>query len=190
MKKFLRRASDRYSKLGLRRKSKQKWRKPKGRDNKMREKQKGYPAVVSIGYRKEKTQRGIIDEKQPVQIFKQEQLDNLEKNQIAVIGKVGKKRRLEIAEKAKQKNIPIQNLNPKRFLNKEKAEIEKKKKQDVKKATKKTAEKSEKNSEEKKEEKEKASEKTQEKENKTKYKDDQKKESNKEDAKEKQESKK
>lgn len=141
MKKFLRRASDRYSKLGLRRKSKQRWRKPKGRDNKMREKQKGYPAVVSIGYRKDKTERGLVDEKQPVQVLRAEELDKLEKNQIAVIGRVGKKRRLDIAEKAKQKNIPIQNLNTKRFLNKEKAES--KKKQVSKKAVKKTQEKTE-----------------------------------------------
>jgi len=38
MKKFLRRTWSRYSKLGRKRKKKQKWRKPTGRDNKMREK--------------------------------------------------------------------------------------------------------------------------------------------------------
>ena len=118
MKKFLRRASDRYSKLGLRRKDKQKWRKPKGRDNKMREKKKGYPAVVSIGYSKDKNSRELIDGKKPVYIVKPEELDNLKKDEIAVLGRVGKKRRIEIAEKAKEKNIEIQNINPKRYLKK------------------------------------------------------------------------
>ena len=60
MKKFLRRTWNRYSKLGKRRKKKQVWRRPTGRDNKMREKRRGYPAVVSLGYRKEKNTRGKI----------------------------------------------------------------------------------------------------------------------------------
>jgi len=47
-KRFLRRLTNRYLKLGKKRKKKQKWRKPKGRHNKMREKERGYPAVVSI----------------------------------------------------------------------------------------------------------------------------------------------
>ena len=60
MRKFLRRTSNRYSKLGRKRKKKQVWRKPKGRDNKMREKRRGYPAVVSIGYKKGKHKTQII----------------------------------------------------------------------------------------------------------------------------------
>ena len=54
MIKFLRKDSHKYSKLGKRRKNKQTWRKPKGRDNKMREKIRGHPANVSIGYKKQK----------------------------------------------------------------------------------------------------------------------------------------
>ena len=59
-KRFLRRLTNRYLKLGKKRKKKQKWRKPKGRHNKMREKERGYPAVVSIGYRKNRNERGLI----------------------------------------------------------------------------------------------------------------------------------
>ncbi len=50
--KFLRRIHNRYSKLGRRRKKKQIWRRPTGRDNKMRERRRGYPARVQIGYKK------------------------------------------------------------------------------------------------------------------------------------------
>ncbi|MFW6282842.1 MAG: eL32 family ribosomal protein [Minisyncoccales bacterium] len=138
MKKFLRRASDRYSKLGLRRKDKQKWRKPKGRDNKMREKKKGYPAVVSIGYGRDKNQRELVNGKKPVYIVKPEELEKLKKDEIAIIGRVGKKRRIEISEKAKEKNIDIQNINPKRFLNKNKTHESKK--QNEKKLDKKSVE--------------------------------------------------
>ena len=49
MKKFLRRTWDRYSKLGKGRKKLQKWRKPSGRDNKIREKKKGHSRLVDIG---------------------------------------------------------------------------------------------------------------------------------------------
>jgi len=51
MKKFLRRTWNRYTKLGRKRKKKQKWRRPTGRDNKMREKRRGYPKIVSVGYK-------------------------------------------------------------------------------------------------------------------------------------------
>ena len=50
MKRFLRRVWNRYSKLGRNRKKKQKWRRPTGRDNKMREKRTGYASRVGIGY--------------------------------------------------------------------------------------------------------------------------------------------
>ena len=50
--KFLRRTSNRYGKLGKNRRKKQVWKKPRGRDNKMREKRRGYPQVVSIGHKK------------------------------------------------------------------------------------------------------------------------------------------
>ena len=50
MVKFLRRQAARYAKFGNGRGKKAKWRKPTGRDNKMREKIKGHPVVVSIGY--------------------------------------------------------------------------------------------------------------------------------------------
>ena len=53
-KKFLRGKWRTYSKLGKGRKKKQKYRKAKGRHNKIREKMKGNPKKVSIGYKKSK----------------------------------------------------------------------------------------------------------------------------------------
>jgi len=128
-KKFLRRVWSRYSKLGKRRKKKQVWRKPKGRDNKMREKRKGYPAVVSIGYKKDAKSRGKIQDKQIVIIMNIKDLEKIKKNQIAIIGKIGKKKKIEIAEKAKDKKIQVHNLNIEKFLKKKiKSKKEEKKK--------------------------------------------------------------
>lgn len=114
--KFLRRDSTRHPKLGKGRKKKQTWRRPTGRDNKMREKRRGYPAVVSIGYKKEERKEILV-------VNNLKDLEKAKKNQIIVIGKVGKKKRLEIEEEVKNKKIKIHNLKKKQ---KEKKKTEKK----------------------------------------------------------------
>src|SRR3989338_10570891 len=116
MVKFLRRTWSRYSKLGKRRKKKQVWRKPTGRDNKMREKRKGYPAVVSIGYRSNKRSRDKLMDKKPVKINNLKELEKIKENEIAIIGGVGKKKKIEIANKAKEMKIELYNMNPEKFL--------------------------------------------------------------------------
>jgi len=123
---FLRRGSDRYSKLGKRRKNKQTWRKPTGRDNKMREKRRGYPAVVSIGYGSEKKTRGTVENKIPVTVMNVKGLEKFGKNNIAVLGKVGKKKKIEIMQKAKEMKIQVQKTNVDKFLEKNKLKEKKK----------------------------------------------------------------
>ena len=133
--KFLRRTSSRYSKLGKRRKKKQVWRRPTGRDNKMREKRKGYPAVVSIGYRTSEK-----DRKEIVKIDNLKDLKNVQEGKVIVLGKMGNKKKIEIARKAKEKKIEISNLNVEKFLKgvekkeKKKKEAEEKAKAAVSKA--------------------------------------------------------
>ena len=110
MPKFLRRSWDRYSKLGRKRKKKQVWRRPTGRDNKMRERRRGYPARVSIGYKKSERK-----EKQTI-IKNIEDLKRIEKNSMVIIGHVGKKKKIDIAKKAREGKIKITNLNIDTFL--------------------------------------------------------------------------
>jgi len=129
--KFLRRKNKAYSKLGKGRKKKQIWRKPTGRDNKMREKRRGYPAVVSIGYRGTKISRDALKNKQPVMIMNVSDLKKIKEAGIAVIGKVGKKKKLEIAAEAKRMKIEIYNMNPDKYIEKNK-KPEKKKKEEKK----------------------------------------------------------
>jgi large subunit ribosomal protein L32e len=116
MPKFLRHINHKYSKLGLRRKKKQIWRRPTGRDNKMREKRRGHPAVVSIGYSTDKKMRGRIMEKTPVRVENVYQLEKMQKNQIAMLGKIGIKKKIEIVKKAKELNIEIYKVNIEKFL--------------------------------------------------------------------------
>lgn len=126
MPKFLRHTSHKYSKLGLRRKKKQIWRRPTGRDNKMREQRRGKPALVAIGYSTDKKQRGKINNKTPMVINHISQLQNVKKENIILLGKIGKKKKLEIAKKAKEMKLEIYKLNIDKFIKMNEKKIESK----------------------------------------------------------------
>ncbi len=126
-KQFLRRQWTRFSRLGRRKKSKQKWRRPTGRHNKMREKQKGYPVVVSIGYKKKVSERNNFDGKKKVIVYNVHDLEKIGKDEIGFIAKVGKKNKIEIIKKAIEMKKPILNVNEKKLLRKvERQKIKKK----------------------------------------------------------------
>jgi ribosomal protein L32E len=118
MTKFLRRDARRFSKFGKGRGKKAKWRSPKGRDNKMRERIKGHPVSVSIGYSTKKTERGKVKEKIPMIVQNLEDLKKMKKENIAIIGKVGKKKKIEILEKAKEMKIEVAKTNIEKALTK------------------------------------------------------------------------
>ena len=108
---FLRRTAKKFSKFGKKRKKLLTWRKPKGRDNKMREKRRGYASSVSIGY-------GTRTKREFVLINNVKDLDKIGKDQIGFVGKVGKKKRIEILTKAKTMKVKLQNFNAESFLKK------------------------------------------------------------------------
>jgi len=109
VKKFLKRDTKRFSKFGKKRKKLLSWRKPKGRDNKMREKRRGYAAVVKIGYKTEIQEKAIL-------IKNLKDLSNLKNNDKVILGNIGKKNKIEIVKKAKEMKIKISNLNINSFL--------------------------------------------------------------------------
>jgi large subunit ribosomal protein L32e len=111
--KFLRRDWKRHSKLGKKRKKKQTWRRPTGRDNKMRERRKGYPKTVEIGY---KNPESKVEEIFVYNLNDFKKVGKENAKQKVFIGKVGKKKRLEIAKKAKELKITFDNLNVNKTL--------------------------------------------------------------------------
>ena len=121
MGKFLRRVWSNYSKLGRGRKKKQVWRRPRGRDNKMREKRRGYPSIVSIGYKKKNAER-----KEMIIIRNSQDLEKNAKSKALILGNIGKKKKIEILKKAQEMKIPIQNVNIKKFLEKQEKRMKKK----------------------------------------------------------------
>ncbi len=115
---FLRRSWDRFSKLGRKRKKKQVWRKPKGRDNKMRDLRRGYPKVVRIGYKKKDNKRTPI-------VLNLAELNRIKKGSKIIIGKVGKKKKFMLINKSKELGIEIEKINIKKYLEKKENEFKK-----------------------------------------------------------------
>lgn len=84
----------------------------------MRERSKGRPAVVSVGYKRDKTLKNKIDNQNMTIIKNAKDIERMQKGEIAIIGKMGKKKKIEIAKRAKEKNIEVHNLNISKFLKK------------------------------------------------------------------------
>ncbi len=127
--KFIRRNWTKASRLGKGRKKKQVWRAPKGRHSKTRKKRKGYPIKVMVGFKQENKGRNMIKNQKPVIVNNLKELEKIKKGEIAVVGNVGAKKKIEIAKMAKEKEIPIHNLNVNKMLK----EIEKKENREDKK---------------------------------------------------------
>lgn len=126
--KFVRRNWNRFSRLGKKRKKKQVWRRAKGRDNKIREKRKGYPIKVMIGFKQ-------TSKPKPILVSNINDLEKIKKGEKVIIGKVGMKKKIEIIKKAKGKNIEVLNLNINKILKevKKKEKLKEEKKSETKK---------------------------------------------------------
>ncbi len=109
--RFLRQDTSLFFKLGRGRRKLQKWRKPKGRHSKMRQKRKSYPASPSIGYRTDTEERAKINNLYPLMIENMSDLKKANKDSILVLSsRLGSKKKLEIIKKAEEKKIKILNV--------------------------------------------------------------------------------
>jgi len=101
--------SGRYLKL------KEKWRRPRGIDNKMRQKVKGWPPSVNTGYRGPKEARGLHPSGyKEILVYKPEDIAKIDpKTEAARIAHtVGKKKRVQIVAEAKKRKVLILNFKP------------------------------------------------------------------------------
>lgn len=108
--KFIRRDFKRYSKLGKNRKKLQKWRRPTGRDNKIRENRKGYPSKVKVGFKSDKSESGKIEGKIPMRVLNLLDLEKIGKNNSVIIGSIGARKKMEVIKKAQEMKLEILNL--------------------------------------------------------------------------------
>jgi large subunit ribosomal protein L32e len=105
--KFVRQESWRYDRLA------ESWRKPKGKDNKMRRQLSGMPRLVKVGYRGPKKARGLHPSGYTDNlIFNVRDLDRLDPSRDAarIAHAVGQRKRILILAEARSKGIKV--LNP------------------------------------------------------------------------------
>jgi len=107
--KFLRRDWNKKIKLGSTVKKKRKWRAAKGRDNKMRLKERGYARRPAIGWRADKRIRGKVNGFDVRRVENLKGLEEVKKGEAIFIAKVGKKKKREIIKKANEMKILILN---------------------------------------------------------------------------------
>jgi len=115
---FRRPDGHKYSKLGVRRKKKQVYRKSKGTDNKIRLNKRNRPRNVRIGFKNKKTGRGLIKDMKVVQVYNVGDLKKIKENMIGIVSKVGLKKKKEIVDYASQHKIKLSNVDVGKFLKK------------------------------------------------------------------------
>jgi large subunit ribosomal protein L32e len=116
---FVRQESWRYVRL------KESWRRPKGIDNKMRMKIKGWPPTVNVGYRGPKAARGLHPSGfEEILVYNVEDLGKVDPRTqaIRIAHTVGKRKRMQIIQEARKKGITILNVSEAKEEIKETAE--------------------------------------------------------------------
>lgn len=104
--KFIRQESWRYDRLA------ENWRKPKGKDNKIRKQKSGMPAIVKVGYRGPKGARGLHPSGYTDNVIHNvNELVKLdpEKDAARLGHTVGRRKRMEIIAKANELDIKVLN---------------------------------------------------------------------------------
>ncbi|MGI0025925.1 MAG: 50S ribosomal protein L32e [Nitrososphaera sp.] len=120
--RFIRQESWRYYRLA------ENWRKPKGKDNKMRKQVSGVPAIVKVGYRGPRAARGLHPSGYTDNlVFNPSELGKLDprKDAARLARTVGRRKRLVIIARAAELGIKVLNagkLSPKKAEPQEKEE--------------------------------------------------------------------
>ena len=118
-KKFKRQGSSQHKRVP------DKWRRPRGGDSKKRKEKKSKGALVKVGHRKPKSERGIHPSGyKEVLVHNAKEVEDVDsENQAIRIGSsVGKRKRKSIVKAADKKNIKILNANRRDLIGSEDAE--------------------------------------------------------------------
>lgn len=107
--KFYRSSWNKMHKLGKKVKAKRKWRASKGRDSKVRLRERGYSRRPAIGWGADKTNAGKVNGYVAVRVETEKDFEKIGKGQAAIIASVGKKKRMELIKIAETKKIVVLN---------------------------------------------------------------------------------
>ncbi|HLC31252.1 MAG TPA: eL32 family ribosomal protein [Candidatus Nanoarchaeia archaeon] len=107
-KEFARTDSTRFLKLGKRSAIKS-WRRARGIHSKIRRKRKGYPLMPEVGFKTKRSESGKLNGKMPILIHNLAELKLISKEQIAIIARIGAKKKMDLLKYAKEHNISLAN---------------------------------------------------------------------------------
>ncbi|MBM3230226.1 hypothetical protein FJZ22_01050 [Candidatus Pacearchaeota archaeon] len=106
--RFLRSDITRHKRLGSHRTKLQKWRRPRGRHNKIRRKRFGYPLRVEIGYSSPRATLHQVDGKTPLVIRNAQDLAKAtSKNLIVFARTLGAKKRVEFLKIVQERKLTL-----------------------------------------------------------------------------------
>ena len=110
-RKFVRRSTWKFSRMGLGRRKLQRWRRAVGRHSKIRKNRFGYTKSPRIGFKSPRTESGRIDGKLPILITNVADFSKANKGNLLIIArKIGAKKRIEMIKKAQELNLEILNV--------------------------------------------------------------------------------
>ena len=124
---FLRTDARKYSRLGVRRKNKQVYRKPKGGENKIRLNKKGHWRKVKVGFKNFNPDRYKVDNFFPIIVYNISDLSKITKSHVGIIGKIGMKKKLAIVQHAEKHNIKLGNVSMQKYVKKSEEKIHERK---------------------------------------------------------------
>ena len=109
-KRFLRVDTCRFSRIGKNRRKLQKWRRARGKSNKIRLHRAGYPCAPNMGFKTKKSEAGKVEGFVPKLVHNLEELHSIGKNEAAILARIGARKKLELIKEAEKAKIKILNL--------------------------------------------------------------------------------
>ena len=97
--------------IGKGRRKMQKWRRVRGKHNKTRLGRFSYPVMPQVGYRTPKKEAGRVQGLFPKLVHNVKELVLLDKNSIAIIARIGARKKIELIKKANELGIKVLNIN-------------------------------------------------------------------------------
>ena len=107
--KFYRSSWNKMHKLGKKVKAKRKWRASKGRDSKVRLRERGYRRRPAVGWGTRKSDFGKVEGYDVVRVETLKDFEKVQKGQAVIIGKVGARKKAVMIQKAQEMKFPILN---------------------------------------------------------------------------------
>lgn len=112
--RFLRAETNRFLRIGKKRRKLQKWRRARGKSNKLRLGKIGHPLVPKVGFKTQRNEAGKVNGLMPTLVHNIKELQSLGKDEIAIVARIGARKKLELIKEAEKLKIKILNLGGKK----------------------------------------------------------------------------